>query len=149
MAEELKPGQKYPTPTPGFGDRVFYETLYRQRPESNMAQEWCVYDRHNFPFLNGSMDGSIQLHDVQQKGENDCRMLKCVNYGVLPTEEAAKMYKKVLKRKQNKGGTTSSSTTSGSAKKVKKSKSKRVLDDVGYDADMQLGGAEGMGSKAL
>jgi len=40
MADELKPGQKFPTPTPGFGDRVFYETLYRQRPESEMAQEW-------------------------------------------------------------------------------------------------------------
>jgi hypothetical protein len=64
MAEELKPGQKYPTPTPGFGDRVFYETLYRQRPESIMAQEWCVYDRHrSYP---QSIDGSIQLHDVQQ-----------------------------------------------------------------------------------
>jgi hypothetical protein len=73
-------------------------------------------------------------------------MCRCVNYGVLPTEEAAKMYKKVLKRKQNKGGT---STTSSSAKKVKNTKTKRVLDDVGYDADMQLGGAEGMGSKAL
>mmetsp|Transcript_2156 Transcript_2156/g.4713 ORF Transcript_2156/g.4713 Transcript_2156/m.4713 type:complete len:96 (+) Transcript_2156:107-394(+) len=39
---ELKPGQKFPTPTPGFGDRVFYETLLRQRPDSVMAQEWCV-----------------------------------------------------------------------------------------------------------
>lgn len=37
---DLKPGQKFPTPTPGFGDRVFYETLYRQRPDSAMAQEW-------------------------------------------------------------------------------------------------------------
>lgn len=36
----LKPGQKFPTPTPGFGDRVFYETLLRQRPNSAMAQEW-------------------------------------------------------------------------------------------------------------
>lgn len=35
-----KTGQKFPTPTPGFGDRVFYETLLRQRPESAMAQEW-------------------------------------------------------------------------------------------------------------
>jgi hypothetical protein len=35
-----KPGQKFPTPTPGFGDRVFYETLFRQRPKSAMAQEW-------------------------------------------------------------------------------------------------------------
>lgn len=40
---DLKPGQKFPTPTPGFGDRVFYETLLRQRPDSAMAQEWCVY----------------------------------------------------------------------------------------------------------
>mmetsp|Transcript_5591 Transcript_5591/g.8592 ORF Transcript_5591/g.8592 Transcript_5591/m.8592 type:complete len:109 (-) Transcript_5591:1386-1712(-) len=43
MSEELKPGQKFPTPTPGFGDRVFYETLYRQKPDSEMAQEWCVH----------------------------------------------------------------------------------------------------------
>lgn len=39
---ELKPGQKFPTPTRGFGDRVFYETLLKQKPESEMAQEWCV-----------------------------------------------------------------------------------------------------------
>jgi hypothetical protein len=39
----FKPGQKYPTPSPGSGDRVFYDTLYHQRPESEMAQEWCVY----------------------------------------------------------------------------------------------------------
>lgn len=39
---ELKPGQKFPTPTRGFGDRVFYETLLKQKPDSEMAQEWCV-----------------------------------------------------------------------------------------------------------
>jgi hypothetical protein len=38
----FKPGQKYPTPSPGSGDRVFYDTLYHQRPESEMAQEWCI-----------------------------------------------------------------------------------------------------------
>lgn len=43
MTDELKPGQKFPTPTPGFGDRVFYETLLRQRPDSVMAQEWYAY----------------------------------------------------------------------------------------------------------
>jgi hypothetical protein len=42
MTDNLKPGQKFPTPTPGFGDRVFYETLLRQRPDSIMAQEWYV-----------------------------------------------------------------------------------------------------------
>jgi hypothetical protein len=28
-----KPGQKYPTPTPGVAERIFYETLLQQRPE--------------------------------------------------------------------------------------------------------------------
>mmetsp|Transcript_36490 Transcript_36490/g.71776 ORF Transcript_36490/g.71776 Transcript_36490/m.71776 type:complete len:107 (-) Transcript_36490:369-689(-) len=42
MSASFKPGQKYPTPTPGFGDRVFYETLHRQRPDSLMAREWCL-----------------------------------------------------------------------------------------------------------
>lgn len=37
-----KVGQKYPTPSPGNGDRVFYETLLKQRHDSEMAQEWCV-----------------------------------------------------------------------------------------------------------
>ena len=40
----LKDGQKNPTPTPGNGDRVFYETLLKQRPDSVMAQEWCMYN---------------------------------------------------------------------------------------------------------
>jgi hypothetical protein len=38
-----KPGQKYPTPTPGFGDRVFYESLLKQRTDSEMAQDWYVF----------------------------------------------------------------------------------------------------------
>mmetsp|Transcript_24780 Transcript_24780/g.30470 ORF Transcript_24780/g.30470 Transcript_24780/m.30470 type:complete len:109 (-) Transcript_24780:270-596(-) len=42
-SEDLKPYQKYPTPTRGFGDRVFYETLLKQKPSSVMAQEWCLF----------------------------------------------------------------------------------------------------------
>jgi hypothetical protein len=34
-----KPGQRFPTPSPGNGDRVFYESLLVQRPDSEMAQE--------------------------------------------------------------------------------------------------------------
>lgn len=40
--EERKPGQKFMTPSPGYSDRVFYESLYEQKPESQMAQEWYV-----------------------------------------------------------------------------------------------------------
>jgi hypothetical protein len=60
---DFKTGQKYPTPAPGMklllyslylqqkfnkysignGDRVFYQTLLEQRPNSEIAQEWCLY----------------------------------------------------------------------------------------------------------
>ncbi|TMW67124.1 hypothetical protein Poli38472_012240 [Pythium oligandrum] len=37
-----KPGQKHPTPSPGHADRVFYESLLQQRPQSRMAKKWCL-----------------------------------------------------------------------------------------------------------
>ena len=61
MSTELKPGQKYPTPTRGFGDRVFYETLLKQNPNSIMAQEWCV----NYGVL--STEDSSKLYKVIMK----------------------------------------------------------------------------------
>ena len=39
--DNLKPGQTKITPSPGNGDRVFYETLLEQNPDSEMAQDWC------------------------------------------------------------------------------------------------------------
>jgi hypothetical protein len=39
---KYKPGQRYPTPTPGNPDRCFYETLYYQKKDSAMAQDWCL-----------------------------------------------------------------------------------------------------------
>mmetsp|Transcript_1803 Transcript_1803/g.2702 ORF Transcript_1803/g.2702 Transcript_1803/m.2702 type:complete len:134 (+) Transcript_1803:108-509(+) len=113
--QKVKPGQRFPTPTPGFADRVFYETLLRQRPESAMAQEWCV------------------------------------NYGVLPKEEAAYLNKKVMARKK-RGGTapSSSSSKNSSAKKSRKSSSSKIVADVAVSAGLQVGtGGEGMGSAAL
>lgn len=40
--DDLKPGQKYPTPSPAAGLRVFYETLLEQNKDSLMALKWCV-----------------------------------------------------------------------------------------------------------
>lgn len=37
-----KPGQKFQTPTPGDADRVFYESLHKQKPESPMAQNYVI-----------------------------------------------------------------------------------------------------------
>jgi hypothetical protein len=114
-APKQKIGQKHPTPTPGNGDRVFYETLYKQRPDSEMAQEWCV------------------------------------NYGVLSEEEAAKLYKKITKRKAaiKSSGSSSSSSPVKSEKKKKKKAKKVLLDDVEFDAGMGAGGDEGIGMGAL
>eukprot|EP00939_MAST-03C_sp_MAST-3C-sp1_P000455 g455.t1 len=39
---DLKPGQKYPTPSPGQGTRVFYESLLKQRNDSKIALRWCT-----------------------------------------------------------------------------------------------------------
>ncbi len=39
----MKPGQKFPTPSPGHGDRVFYESLFGEKGlKSEMALCWCV-----------------------------------------------------------------------------------------------------------
>ena len=40
--EKFKPGQKHATPSQGAPDRIFYESLLAQVPDSPMAQEWCV-----------------------------------------------------------------------------------------------------------
>jgi hypothetical protein len=40
---DYKPGQKYPTPAPANGDRVFYESLLEQKPSSEMAQGLLYY----------------------------------------------------------------------------------------------------------
>lgn len=36
-----KPGQKYQTPTPGVAERIFYETLYQQRPDRCVRLSCC------------------------------------------------------------------------------------------------------------
>ena len=37
-----KKGQRYPSESPGSGDYVFYDTLYKENPESIMALVWCI-----------------------------------------------------------------------------------------------------------
>jgi hypothetical protein len=60
------PGQKYPTPSPGNGDRVFYETLLNQSPDSHMAQEWCV----SYGVLEESKAKKLLAIIMQRKGSS-------------------------------------------------------------------------------
>lgn len=79
------------------------------------------------------------------------RVRRCIAYGVLEDDEAAKLFKTVTKRK--KGGKLSGSTPTPVKKKPSasgnKKKKARIIDDVGYDAGMQSGGGEGIGAAAL
>eukprot|EP00562_Extubocellulus_spinifer_P031436 CAMPEP_0178710024 /NCGR_PEP_ID=MMETSP0699-20121125/17555_1 /TAXON_ID=265572 /ORGANISM="Extubocellulus spinifer, Strain CCMP396" /LENGTH=113 /DNA_ID=CAMNT_0020358535 /DNA_START=164 /DNA_END=504 /DNA_ORIENTATION=- len=71
-----------------------------------------------------------------------------VNYGVLEEEEAAKLFKQVTRRK--KAGKSSGGTPTPTKKKSSSSsKKKRIIDEVGYDAGLQSGGAEAVGSSVL
>mmetsp|Transcript_31791 Transcript_31791/g.37910 ORF Transcript_31791/g.37910 Transcript_31791/m.37910 type:complete len:114 (+) Transcript_31791:207-548(+) len=110
--ETLKPGQKFPTPTRGFGDRVFYETLLRQNPASAMAQEWCV---HN---------------------------------GVLPEQEASKLYKIVLKRR---GKSVASVGVAGGKRKSGGGKKKKAVILSDNDGGLGVGGGvdEGIGTAVI
>ena len=58
------PGQRYATPSPGNGDRVFYESLLEQRPDSEMAQEWCVY----YGVLSSDRAAALNALIVKRKG---------------------------------------------------------------------------------
>lgn len=41
-ATSFKNHQLHPTPSPGAGDRVFYESLYVENPACEMALIWCI-----------------------------------------------------------------------------------------------------------
>ena len=85
----FKPGQRYPTPAPGAGDRVFYESLYNQRPSSFMALQWClkygVLPREECPAL------LKELEKRKKKGGSS------VSYTSSPEKKSAKA--KTKKRK--------------------------------------------------
>ena len=36
------PGQRHPTPDEGEGTRVFYETMYEQKPGNRFAEKWLL-----------------------------------------------------------------------------------------------------------
>ena len=72
-------------------------------------------------------------------------MFRCLAYGVLPHEEAAKLYKKFLKRK--KGGSAVAAEPEVPAKKKKKKP--KIIKDEGDDPDMQISGDAGVGRSVL
>ena len=75
---------------------------------------------------------------------------RCVAYGVLPEDEAEKVYKKVLKRKKGGSGyAVASASTASSKSPAKKKKKAKVIKDDDADPDMQTSGAQEVGRVVL
>jgi hypothetical protein len=151
---DLKPGQKFPTPTPGFGDRVFYETLLRQKPESAMAQEWYVhlplYFWLYFSFTTFSFSFHQFLHFLSCHLIELNALFRCVNYGVLPHNEAEKLYKIVTERKRSARLGTTSSSPSPQKVMLKKKKVKILKEEAYDDPDVVVSkGGDGIGTATL
>lgn len=149
--------------TPGFGDRVFYETLLRQRPDSAMAQEWYARSAFVLPLSPYSMVRPANRM-VTSLSRQSCvsflsdlpstnsflppflfAVLRCVNYGVLPHKKAAKLFAIVAdrKKKQRLGGMSSASSGAPKKKKAK------IVKEEAVDTELQLPGSEGVASANL
>ena len=70
--EFSKPGQKFATPSPGSGARVFYETLLMEKPDCIMALAWCV--EHGIAMGGAASDAAFKrLQALRAKAESKGR----------------------------------------------------------------------------
>ena len=132
--ENLKPGQKFMTPSPGNGDRVFYETLLEQRPDSEMAQDWCI--QYGVLSHNEAQKLLDKISRRKPGGKSSPATVK-----PRPTASSSQASQK------DKGSSTSSSSSSSRNKKSKVT----VEDEDGYVMDGVSEGAvwEGRGTMGI
>ena len=73
-------------------------------------------------------------------------LYRCVSYGVLPHDEAKRLFKVVLDRKKSGRG---SAISSPSPVKRKPKKAKILNDDAPFDAELVGSGGDGIGTMTL
>ncbi len=108
--------------SPGSGDFVFYQTLYKEKPESNMALVWCIE------------------HGVFSHEEAAALQKKYL---------VAKKDLLELNRRGLGGGGSASRSSSSSSSGSSKSKKKRrvhITGDAAVDAGLSVTTHEGIGS---
>jgi hypothetical protein len=148
-----KPGQKYPTPTPGFGDRVFYESLLKQRTDSEMAQDWYVFPQAGINrIIVYSCRVFVQCYSFLLRCSfiltyirfpsfsfiiiiDDDDYNRCLNHGILSRKKSEKLLIIVTERKRKQrtgvsgGGSSSKSTPRASSPAPPKKKKVKVKKD--------------------
>ena len=117
--EMAKKGQRYPEESPGSGDYVFYQTLYNENPDSNMALVWCI--EHGV-FSN---EKAKELHKKYLKA------------------------KEVFMKTNKASARASIDYTKDASLKKKKKKKKVTVNDVAGDAGMSIAVSEGMGTQTF
>uniref|UniRef100_A0A6V7QUH2 Uncharacterized protein n=1 Tax=Ananas comosus var. bracteatus TaxID=296719 RepID=A0A6V7QUH2_ANACO len=113
------PGQKHDPPEERDPLRIFYESLYQQLPNSEMATIWTVLVEGKF---NKETHGDWPVN-------NFVFLSRMMEWGLLPVDEAKKVYANKLKNRQMKPGSpvkvvSVKKTATSSVKKVKVTNSK-------------------------
>ncbi|CAM9508750.1 unnamed protein product [Ectocarpus sp. 12 AP-2014] len=118
LKEKRKAGQKHATPPPGQADRCFYETLLKQKPESHMAQDWCL------------------AHGVCGAAEADALYKRvCKRKGLQPLAHAPSLSHSPVKKAKR--------PSSGGKSRPRSSLPKEMDADTGFEAS---GAFEGVGT---
>lgn len=144
----------------GVGDRVFYETLYRQRPDSIMAQEWYATTQSS-PYLQFPSFGTHPLFTVYVLFASICLPSfsslpggyfheRCISYGILPNDEAEHIWQKLQERKRRlKMGGGDLTPPPAAKKKSKGVKSSKAIKEEGYDPELQISAGDAIGRASL
>jgi Zn-finger nucleic acid-binding protein len=103
---------------------VFYETLLRQRPDSAMAQDWCV----RFGVLHHDEAGRLNKIVMNRKRKGG-------SSGSTP-------------QKASSSAAAAAASSAGDRMKKKKKKAKIMSED-GYDPEMQASSGDAIGRSAL
>ena len=117
--EMAKKGQRYPEESPGSGDYVFYQTLYEENPESNMALVWCV-EHGVFP-----NDKAKELHSKYLKT------------------------KEIFMKTNKASSKAVIDCTKDPSLQKKKKKKKITVTDVAGDVGMSIAISEGLGTQTF
>lgn len=86
-----KPGQKYPTPTPGVAERIFYETLYQQNEKRYVGPPHARVDC--CPVTRTTCISTRAQRSPHTDTRSAMAQEWCVAYGILEDAEAAKVLK--------------------------------------------------------
>eukprot|EP01138_Halocafeteria_seosinensis_P002826 gb/GECG01002887.1/.p1 GENE.gb/GECG01002887.1/~~gb/GECG01002887.1/.p1 ORF type:complete len:186 (+),score=44.89 gb/GECG01002887.1/:1-558(+) len=143
-----KAGQKYPTPSPGAGERVFYETLLKEKPECDIALVWSI--EHGILSKEEAAKRYSEYERARQRVRSQTISANQLQQNA--TASATKAKGKTASSSATKASTSSSNSTPKKQKKGSSRDAGKVVDTTAVsagDVGMSVGGDEGIGTMNL